>query len=354
MAWIWGRQWLRRYCTITDKDPTAIVYYTEPDAPAPKGRIDVSCVCAMKPSKAHAQTIHKNIHAHSDTQIHRCTDTETHTCTLRDTHRDTRTHRDRQAYAHTHTQTHTDRQTYAHRHTDRHTHTRTHEHTNTHTHTHLVQLAGASLIDTKEGLDLKGKDFCFGIQVASGRTFFLVADNAGLARKWVAAIRAAITTASGGSSNTTNRASSQRATPAASQNKLQLKQPQGPTGASGKSDFGYGASSSSSPSSSKAATSAPRASSKQKLTTAEVERKRFPRQALQDLDLNPATTSHTSMFVKLRRQRPAQLSSVDNQLERLKNRVFKLLYNDRSKCVCVWRVMCMLCVCVCLCVCTCE
>ena len=67
MAWIWGRQWLRRYCTITDKDPTAIVYYTEPDAPAPKGRIDVSCVCAMKPSKAHAQTIHKNIHAHSDT-----------------------------------------------------------------------------------------------------------------------------------------------------------------------------------------------------------------------------------------------------------------------------------------------
>ena len=146
MAWIWGRQWLRRYCTITDKDPTAIVYYTEPDAPAPKGRIDVSCVCAMKPSKAHAQTIHKNIHAHSDTQIHRCTDTETHTCTLRDTHRDTRTHRDRQAYAHTHTQTHTDRQTYAHtqtdrqtyahRHTDRHTHTRTHEHTNTHTHTH--------------------------------------------------------------------------------------------------------------------------------------------------------------------------------------------------------------------------
>ena len=295
---------------------------------------------------------HTRTFRHTDTQMHRHRDT--HMYTQRHTQRHTHAQRQTGIRTHAHADTHrqTDIRTQTHRQTYAHTHTRTHEHT--HTHTHLVQLAGASLIDTKEGLDLKGKDFCFGIQVASGRTFFLVADNAGLARKWVAAIRAAITTASGGSSNTTNRASSQRATPAASQNKLQLKQPQGPTGASGKSDFGYGASSSSSPSSSKAATSAPRASSKQKLTTAEVERKRFPRQALQDLDLNPATTSHTSMFVKLRRQRPAQLSSVDNQLERLKNRVFKLLYNDRSKCVCVWRVMCMLCVCVCLCVCTCE
>ncbi|EGD72548.1 hypothetical protein PTSG_00572 [Salpingoeca rosetta] len=209
LAWLLGRQWLRRYFTI-DATSNAIVYYTEPDAPSPRG---------------------------------------------------------------------------------------------------TIQLAGAELIDTKTCLELKGKDFCFGIRTSEGRTFFLIADDAGIARKWVTAITQVIANARRKQAASTRRSADRRdenlSTDQGGSAALDHTSPTAPS---------YSSSSSSST----------------MAKTANAEKKRFPRKALEELDLHPATQSHTSAFIKFRRQRPAKLSSADNELERLKNRVFKLLYNDRS------------------------
>eukprot|EP00049_Salpingoeca_infusionum_P024799 m.17147 g.17147 ORF g.17147 m.17147 type:complete len:432 (+) comp7327_c0_seq1:34-1329(+) len=49
----------------------------------------------------------------------------------------------------------------------------------------VIDLRGATIVSSEVCLDLTKKDFCFGINAASGRTFYLVCEHGGITRKWV-------------------------------------------------------------------------------------------------------------------------------------------------------------------------
>lgn len=55
------------------------------------------------------------------------------------------------------------------------------------------------LHEPKEMLALKNKDHCLGLQVSSGRTYYMFSERADLANEWLAYLRAAIATANGSS-----------------------------------------------------------------------------------------------------------------------------------------------------------
>lgn len=143
------------------------------------------------------------------------------------------------------------------------------------------QLGDAHIIEPKECLNLKSRDFCFGIRTKDNRTYYLIAEHAGLVKSWLQALQKVVCAKKKEIEKTANHGHT-------AQDPLQ-----------------------------------------EKLNSKE--RMRFPRKVLQELDLNPSANSRTAQFLKLRRQRPVVLSSADNQIERLKNRIHKLLYNNRSQ-----------------------
>eukprot|EP00043_Microstomoeca_roanoka_P011489 m.108220 g.108220 ORF g.108220 m.108220 type:complete len:432 (+) comp15210_c0_seq3:115-1410(+) len=165
----------------------------------------------------------------------------------------------------------------------------------------LIDLSAATLVDSKECLETKKKDYCFGI-ITPKQTYYLIADDAGVVWTWTAAIHHTI-----------------------SRNKRQAQPSASETSQAQSSSKSLSSSTSSSSNNGKSTGR----SADQRAADSAI--KHFPRRILQELDLNPAAKSHTASFNKFRRERPANLSSADNQLERLKNRIFKLLYTDRSK-----------------------
>eukprot|EP00055_Hartaetosiga_balthica_P001780 m.1853 g.1853 ORF g.1853 m.1853 type:complete len:420 (+) comp1649_c0_seq1:115-1374(+) len=157
-----------------------------------------------------------------------------------------------------------------------------------------IDLKGGSVIESRDCLELKKKDFCFGINTLSARTYYMFAEHAGDARDWVSAIKEVI-----GLAKKAARKSNQ-----GDQGDLRSR-----PGLGLASDFVV-----------------VDVHERHKIELAH----QYSTEMVEELDLHPALISLTDQFLKLRKEQPVQFTQGANT-EKTRVRVQKLLYGDRSK-----------------------
>lgn len=185
------------------------------------------------------------------------------------------------------------------------------------------QLAGATIIDPKTVLDLKGVDHCCGITTAKGRTYYISSDRADIMREWLSHLRTAIahaTRVAGGARSTT--ASTSGSTSAAPDTARARTVSPSERVSRGSETASLSSSARSALTSGELAAPA-RGEGRGTATSL-----KLPGSRSAALSETPVTTSLTSEFQRLRQRRPARPRDAQDQ-DKLAQRVYNLLYKPR-------------------------